>query len=146
MTRYAVPCGTIAFCLLAYWLSTQFDRVPPILLRGMQPEDFPQMVLLVIIVLSVLVMIFEKPVEHDPVGINVWTSLGLFVVFSLLSWIDLFLSLGVFAGALAWIWGERRIWGLGLVAIVSPALIFFMFDVVFRIRFPRGILTNLWYG
>lgn len=146
MTRYAVPCGTIAFCLLAYWLSTQFDRVPPILLRGMQPEDFPQMVLLVIIALSVLVMIFEKPVEHDPVGINVWTSLGLFVVFSLLSWIDLFLSLGVFAGALAWIWGERRIWGLGLVAIVSPALIFFMFDVVFRIRFPRGILTNLWYG
>ncbi len=146
MTRYAVPCGTIAFCLLAYWLSTQFDRVPPILLRGMQPEDFPQMVLLVIIALSVLVMLFEKPVEHDPVGINVWTSLGLFVVFSLLSWIDLFLSLGVFAGALAWIWGERRIWGLGLVAIVSPALIFFMFDVVFRIRFPRGILTNLWYG
>lgn len=146
MTRYAVPCGTIAFCLLAYWLSTQFDRVPPILLRGMQPEDFPQMVLLVIIALSVLVMIFEKPVEHDPVGINVWTSLGLFVVFSLLSWIDLFLSLGVFAGALAWIWGERRIWGLGLVAIISPALIFFMFDVVFRIRFPRGILTNLWYG
>ena len=38
MTRFAVPCGTIVFCMLAYWLSTQFDRVPPILLRGMQPE------------------------------------------------------------------------------------------------------------
>lgn len=146
MTRYAVPCGTIAFCLLAYWLSTQFDRVPPILLRGMQPEDFPQMVLLLITALSVLVMIFEKPVEHDPVGIKVWTSLGLFVVFGLLSQIDLFLGLGVFAGALAWAWGERRFWGLGFVAIVSPALVFLLFDMVFRIRFPRGLLTNLWYG
>ncbi|MEN8831118.1 tripartite tricarboxylate transporter TctB family protein [Pacificibacter sp.] len=146
MTRYAVPCCTIAFCLLAYWLSTQFDRVPPIFLRGMQPEDFPQMVLLLIMALSVLVMIFEKPVEQDPVGINVWTSLGLFAVFALLSHIDLFLGLGVFAGALAWVWGERRLWRLGLVAIVSPALVFFLFDMVFRIRFPRGLLTNLWYG
>lgn len=146
MTRYTVPCGTIAFCLLAYWLSTQFDRVPPILLRGMQPEDFPQMVLLIIAALSVLVMIFEKPVENEPVGINVWASLGLFAVFALLSQIDLFLGLGVFAGALAWAWGERRFWGLGLVAIVSPAMIFLLFDMVFRIRFPRGFLTNLWYG
>lgn len=146
MTRYAVPCGTIAFCVLAYWLSTQFDRVPPILLRGMQPADFPQMVLFLIIALSVLVMIFEKPIEHDPVGINVWTSMGLFVVFALLSRIDLFLGLGIFAGALAWAWGERRIWGIGLVAVISPALIFVLFDMVFRIRFPRGLLTNLWYG
>ncbi len=146
MTRFTVPCGTIIFCLIAYWLSTQFDRVPPILLRGMQPADFPQMILLLIMALSVLVMIFDKPVEHDPIGINVWTSLGLFVVFALLAQIDLFLGLGVFAGALAWSWGERRIWSLGIVGIVSPALIFFLFDLVFRIRFPRGLLTNLWYG
>ncbi|MEO1238560.1 MAG: tripartite tricarboxylate transporter TctB family protein [Pseudomonadota bacterium] len=146
MTRYAVPCGTIAFCLVAYWFSTQFDRVPPILVRGMQPADFPQMVLLLIMALSVLVMIFDRPVDHGPVGANVWTSLGLFVVFALLSRIDLFLALGVFAAALAYTWGERRLWGLGLVAVVSPAVIFLLFDTVFRIRFPRGILTNLWYG
>ncbi|MGZ2256633.1 tripartite tricarboxylate transporter TctB family protein [Roseobacter sp. A03A-229] len=146
MTRYAVPCGTIAFCLLAYWFSTQFDRVPPILLRGMQPSDFPQMVLLLIIALSVLVMIFDRPIEHDPIGLNVWTSIGLFVVFSALAQIDLFLGLGVFAGALAWLWGERRLWGIGLVSILSPGLIFLLFDSVFRIRFPRGLLTNLWYG
>ena len=146
MTRFAVPCGTIVFCLIAYWLSTQFDRVPPILLRGMQPEDFPQMILLLIMALSVLVMVFDKPIDHDPVGINVWASLGLFVVFALLAQIDLFIGLGVFAAALAWSWGERRYWGLGLVGIISPALIFFLFDMVFRIRFPRGLLTNLWYG
>ena len=71
MTRYAVPCGTIVFCMIAYWLSTQFDRVPPILLRGMQPEDFPQMVLLLIMAMSVLVMVFDKPIDQSPNGIIV---------------------------------------------------------------------------
>ncbi|WP_147114200.1 tripartite tricarboxylate transporter TctB family protein [Tateyamaria sp. syn59] len=146
MTRYAVPCGTIVFCLFAFWLSTQFDRVPPILLRGMQPADFPQMVLLLIMALSVLVMIFDKPVEHPPIGPNVWTSMGLFIVFVLLAQIDMFLGLGVFAGGLAYAWGERRAWGIGFVSLVSPALIFLLFDQAFRIRFPRGFLTNLWYG
>lgn len=146
MTRYAVPCGTIAFCLLAYWFSTQFDRVPPILLRGMQPSDFPQMILMLIIALSILVALFDRPIEHQPIGRNVWTSLGLFVVFAILAQIDLFLGLGVFAGALAWSWGERRVWGIGLVTLVSPLAIFLLFDMVFRIRFPRGLLTNLWYG
>ena len=112
----------------------------------MQPEDFPQMVLILIIALSVLVMIFDKPIEHEAVGLNVWRSIGLFVVFSLVAQIDLFLGLGVFAGGLAWLWGERRLWSIGLVAIVSPTLVFFLFDLVFRIRFPRGVLTNLWYG
>ena len=104
------------------------------------------MVLLLIMALSVLVMILDKPIDRDPVGVKVWTSLGLFAVFALLAGIDLFLGLGVFAGALAWTWGERRCWSLGIVGIVSPALIFFLFDLVFRIRFPRGLLTNLWYG
>jgi putative tricarboxylic transport membrane protein len=112
----------------------------------MQPEDFPQMVLLLIMALSVLVMIFDKPIENDPMTFNVWSSLGLFVVFALLSRIDLFLGLGVFAGALAYTWGERRLLGIGLVSVLSPTLIFLLFDQVFQIRFPRGLLTNIWYG
>ncbi|WP_299632268.1 tripartite tricarboxylate transporter TctB family protein [uncultured Roseobacter sp.] len=146
MTRYAVPCGIIVFCLLAYWLSTQFDRVPPILLRGMQPADFPQMVMLLIMALAVLVVVFDKPIAHDPIPPTVWISLGLFVVFVLAAQVDLFLGLGVFAGALAWVWGERRAWAIALVAVLSPALIFLLFDQVFSIRFPRGLLTSLWYG
>lgn len=146
MTRYAVPCGIIAFCLVAFWFSTQFDRVPPILLRGMQPSDFPQMVLLLIMALSVLVMIFDRPIEHEPMARNVWGSLGLFVVFALVAQVDLFLGLAVFAGALAWLWGERRIWAITLVSCISPFLIFLLFDQVFSIRFPKGVLTNLWYG
>ena len=158
MTRFAVPIGLIAFCALAYWQTTQFDRVPPILLRGMQPADFPQMVLLLIVVLSMLLIVqawLARGVEaeggapgadHEPMTGNVWKTMGLFLVFAALASVDLFLGLGVFAGCLAFLWGERRIVMLAVVTLVAPACVFFLFDEVFEVRFPRGLLTNLWYG
>ena len=33
-----------------------------------------------------------------------------------------------------------------LVAVITPLSIFFLFDLVLQVRFPRGILTNLYYG
>jgi hypothetical protein len=44
------------------------------------------------------------------------------------------------------LWGERRIWVAFLTATVTPGLVFLLFDYVLKIRFPRGILMNLYYG
>lgn len=44
------------------------------------------------------------------------------------------------------VWGERRLWLAGLVALITPASIFLLFDLVLKIRFPRGVFTNLYYG
>ncbi|MEJ6393910.1 tripartite tricarboxylate transporter TctB family protein [Gymnodinialimonas sp. 2305UL16-5] len=159
MSRYAVPIGLILFCGLAYWQTTQFDRVPPILLRGMQPADFPQLVLWLIVGLSVILLIqawrngpaapkAENGSEDlaQAMSPSVWKTMGLFLVFAALAPVDLFLGLGAFALCLAALWGERRIWALMLVALISPALVFLLFDQVFEVRFPRGLLTNFWYG
>lgn len=159
MSRYLVPVGLIVFCGLTYWQSTQFDRVPPILLRGMQPADFPQMVLLLIVGLCAILLFQawrggppEPTVDDGPEDIaqamspSVWKTMGLFIIFAAIAPIDLFLGLGVFALCLTAVWGERRIWALLLVSTIAPLLIFFLFDQVFEIRFPRGLLTNLWYG
>ena len=159
MTRFAVPLGLIAFCALTYWQTTQFDRVPPILLRGMQPADFPQLVLLLIVGLSVILLVqawrsgppavSTEPGSEDlasAMSPNVWKTMGIFLVFAALAPIDLFLGLGAFALCLTLVWGERRIWALALVAVIAPALVFLLFDQVFEVRFPRGLLTNLWYG
>jgi hypothetical protein len=43
-------------------------------------------------------------------------------------------------------WGERRWHAVVGIGLMMPALIFLLFDQVFEIRFPRGVLTNLWYG
>ena len=145
MTRYAVPCGIIAFCLVAFWFSTQFDRVPPILLRGMQPSDFPQLVLGLIIFLAIWLLIRDRSEAPDRLSKTVQMTMGLLIGFMLVAEIDLFLGLALFAGSLAALWGERRPWAIILVGLVAPLAVFFLFDGIFEVRFPRGLLTNLWY-
>lgn len=145
-SRWLVPVGIIVFCGIAFWFSTQFDRVPPILKRGIQPSDFPQLVLGLIVLLSV-VLIFrdrdEAPEKMTGVG---WSSIALLVGFILVAEIDIFLGLALFACALTWTWGERRWQAILMVAVVVPIVVFFLFDIVFEVRFPRGLLTNFWYG
>jgi putative tricarboxylic transport membrane protein len=146
ISRVAVPFGIIVFCVWAYWLSTQFDRVPPILKRGMQPEDFPQLVIGLIVILSVFLIFRDRSKAPERLNKQVQMTMGLLVGFLLIAEVDLFLALAIFAAALTSLWGERRIWALLLVGIVTPLAVFFLFDGVFEVRFPRGLLTNLWYG
>jgi len=127
----------------------------------MQPADFPQMVLLLIVSLSVGLLYqawhsgqqeptLDAGADADDhkraMSFNVWKTMSLFLIFAAVAPVDLFLGLGVFALCLTVLWGERRFWALALVCLVSPLAIFLLFDQVFEIRFPRGILTNLWYG
>lgn len=146
VSRWLVPLVIIAFCALAYYLTTTFDRVPPILKRGMQPADFPQLVILLIAVLAAWLAVSDREPAPAPLPPVVFLTAGLLVVFPLLALIDLFLALGALGLALSVLWGERRLWALAIVAVAVPAAVFFLFDGVFEIRFPRGILTNLWYG
>lgn len=146
LSRFGIPIGIICVSLWAFWQSTQFDRVPPILKRGMQPEDFPQLVIGLIICLAVLLIFTDH--ERPPARLTrvVQSTMALLVGFLLIAEIDLFLGLGLFGAALSALWGERRTGMLLLVGVVAPVLVFFLFDGVFEVRFPRGVLTTLWYG
>ena len=94
-----------------------------------------------------LVMMWIDPVRvKEKLQGTVWGTLLLFAVFAAITSIDFFLALAVFALALTFYWGERRPLMLATVGLVMPVAIFFLFDQVFEIRFPRGLLTNLWYG
>lgn len=143
--RVLVPACIVVFCLAAFWFTTQFERVPPILKRGIQPSDFPQLVLGLISVLAIAEIFRRKP--EIPVRLNraTWLTMGLLAGFVLVAQLDLFLALGSFAAALALLWGERRFLSLFLIGLLFPVAVFFLFDLVFEVRFPRGVLTSLWY-
>lgn len=146
LERWLIPLLIILFCVAAFWLTTTFKKMPPILKRGIQPSDFPQLLLGAIIVLT-LVMAWIDPVRvKEKLQNTVVGTLVLFAVFAGVTSIDFFLALAVFATGLTFYWGERRISILALVGVGIPVAIFFLFDQVFEIRFPRGLLTNLWYG
>jgi len=98
------------------------------------------------VVLTVL-MIFRDPVRSvDRIGGRTWVTIALLPTFAVLTMIDFFLALAICAAALAACWGERRPAVLFVLGFAVPAGVFLLFDQVFRIRFPRGLLTNLWYG
>jgi len=144
--HWVVTFVIISFCGATFWISTTFDRMPPILKRGIQPADFPQLILILMLILTVAMIwldpiIVDKRLDSKTVG-----SLVLFGVFGGLTFIDLFLALGAVAALLAMFWGERRWQAVVGIGLMMPALIFLLFDQVFEIRFPRGFLTNLWYG
>lgn len=146
IAHFVVPGGIIGFCALAYWLSTQFERVPPILKRGIQPSDFPQLVIGLIVLLAIVLMLTDRSDPPKPLSGSVWKTMALLIGFMLVAEVDIFIGLSVFAGALTVLWGERRPVMIALVAVVVPVAVFLLFDGVFEIRFPRGLLTNLWYG
>lgn len=146
LIRWLVPLGIVAFCIIVIVVTTTFERMPPILKRGIQPSDFPQIVAGLIIGLALL-SLWREPIKvSEKLGKTTWGTIVLVAIFTLVTQIDFFLALGCFAAGLAALWGERRVLFLGLVGILVPFTVFLLFDLVFDIRFPRGLLTNIWYG
>lgn len=146
LARWLVPVCIVLFCLIAIYVTTTFKKMPPILKRGIQPSDFPQLVSLLIIGLTLL-MVWRDPVRTvERITSKSWMTMLLMLVFVALIQLDLFLALGIFAAALTLLWGERRPYRIAIVGILIPALVFFLFDLVFKIRFPHGLLTSIWYG
>ena len=144
--RWLVPALIILFASGAFALTLSFDRMPPILKRGIQPSDFPQLVCLLIISLTVI-MAWRDPVKvTEPFGSKTLGTIFLIGMFAAITYVDLFLALSIFSGLLAFYWGEKRLIYLIGVTLLVPICVFFLFDMVFEIRFPRGILTSLWYG
>ena len=95
LVRWLVPAVVIAFSAAAIGISETFDRMPPILKRGIQPSDFPQLTAGLIIALTVL-MVWREPVASvSSPGRKTWLSLLLMAVFVALTLVDFFLALGV---------------------------------------------------
>ncbi len=142
---WVVPLVIVAFCGFAYWLTTEFARMPPILKRGIQPSDFPQLLIFLMVGLTALI-VWKDPVRATAKIANpTLIAMGLMAVFVLLVFLDFFFALSIFCLGLTLLWKEKDWRVLLLVGFLVPIGVFFLFDQVFEVRFPRGFLTNLWY-
>lgn len=148
---YCVPAFIFLFCGVVSYISTTFDEALPLIVgNSMQPRVFPIFLMVVIAVLNVglIVQILSKPVSRrDFEPYQTWASAVLFGVFYFLAtFVDIMIGLMVTMFALSLVWGEKRIWAAALLAIVTTAIIFFSFDLVLEVRFPRGLFTDWYYG
>ena len=143
-----VPGLIFAFCAIVVYVALQLDTAPPIVIgTAMQPRSFPIFLMALIAVLNVVLIwqiISGNPMPEVRQPPATWVSMGVFYV--LTTYVDILIALIVVIFTMCLVWGERRIWRAGLVALATPISVFLLFDLVLKIRFPRGILTNLYYG
>ena len=126
-----------------------FDKVPPILNRGIQPATFPKGLLVLIIVLTSLIyyLSFKKPWKKEKeLPKNFFLTILSFIFFIIISkTLDFFLAISVLSVFVSYNWGEKRFFYLLLVGIIFPFIVFVFFEMILGLRFPPGIITNLYY-
>ena len=126
-----------------------FDTVPPILNRGIQPATFPKGLLVLIITLTSVIyyLSLKKPWKKEKkLPKTFFLTILSFIFFILISkTLDFFLAISVLSIFVSYNWGEKRIFYLILVGIIFPFIVFVFFEMVLGLRFPPGIITNLYY-
>ncbi len=126
-----------------------FDIVPPILNRGIQPATFPKGLLVLIIFLTSIVyyLSLNKPWKiQKRLPQSFFLTLLSFIVFIVISkTLDFFLAISLLSVFVSYCWGERRIIYLILVSIIFPIIVFVFFETILGLRFPPGIITNIYY-
>ena len=126
-----------------------FDIVPPILNRGIQPATFPKALLILIIGLTSIVYFLSKKKPwkiEKKLPKTFYLTLISFLLFILISkTLDFFLAISVLSVFVSYYWGERRFFYLLLVSIIFPIIVFIFFETILGLRFPPGIITNIYY-
>jgi hypothetical protein len=139
--------AVLVFCAVAYAVTLTFDTVPDAIAQGMQPAGFPQ---LVIGTMAALVLFVawnaragstEKTVPPD--RLVYWTSLLMIATLPALLWVDFFVALTVATFAMGWLWGERRLLALAVYSVLQSVVLFIVFAMILRVRFPHGIVVDL---
>ena len=141
---------TIILVSIILLISTfTFDIVPPILNRGIQPATFPKGLLLLIIGLTLVVfyLSINKPWKIEKkLPKTFFLTLLSFILFVIVSkTLDFFLAISLLSVFVSYCWGERRLFYLILVSIIFPIIVFIFFETILGLRFPPGIITNIYY-
>ena len=144
-------CLVIILTSVALLITTfTFDIVPPILNRGIQPATFPKALLILIIVMSLLIyyLAIKNPwkVEKKLPKSFYLTILSFFIFAVISKSLDFFLAISALSIFVSYYWGEKRIFYLLLVGIIFPVIVFVFFETILGLRFPPGIITNIYYS
>ena len=144
-------CLVIILTSVALLITTfTFDIVPPILNRLIQPATFPKALLILIIVMSLLIyyLAIKNPwkIEKKLPKSFYLTILNFFIFVVISKTLDFFLAISALSIFVSYYWGEKRIFYLLLVGIIFPVIVFVFFETILGLRFPPGIITNIYYS
>ena len=149
-SSFKVTFVIIFISLILLFATFFFDTVPPILNRGIQPSTFPKGLLILIIFLTLVIYLLslKNPWKKEKKLPNTFfKTLYIFILFVIIAkTLDFFLAISVLSLLISYFWGERRIFYLLLVSIIFPFIVFIFFESILGLRFPPGIITNIYYN
>ena len=103
-----------------------------------------------LMLVGILSLQFYKtyPKEVELEKFPTWSSMLLFLIFYILVKVsgDMFVAIPVVMFLMGLTWGQKKVWISLVNAIATPLSVFLLFDYVLQVRFPRGWLTNIYYG
>jgi len=149
---YIIPLFLTLFSFAVIYLSLQLDTSPEMIVGdSMQARSFPIFLMVInLLLVGILSLQFYKtyPKEVELEKFPTWSSMLLFLIFYIIIFIsgDMFVAIPIVMFLMGLTWGQKKIWISLTNAIVTPLSIFLLFDYVLQVRFPRGWLTNIYYG
>ena len=149
---YIIPLFLTLFSFVVIYLSLQLDTSPEMIVGdSMQARSFPIFLMVInLLLVAILSLQFYKtyPKEIELEKFPTWSSMLLFLIFYIIILIsgDMFVAIPIVMFLMGLTWGQKKIWVSLTNAIVTPLSIFLLFDYVLQVRFPRGWLTNIYYG
>ena len=149
---YIIPLFLTLFSFVIIYLSLQLDTSPEMIVGdSMQARSFPIFLMVInLLLVGILSLQFYKtyPKEVELEKFPTWSSMLLFLIFYIIILIsgDMFVAIPIVMFLMGLTWGQKKVWVSLTNAIVTPLSIFLLFDYVLQVRFPRGWLTNIYYG
>jgi len=149
---YIIPLFLTSFSFVVIYLSLQLDTSPEMIVGdSMQARSFPIFLMVInLLLVAILSLQFYKtyPKEIELEKFPTWSSMLLFLIFYIIILIsgDMFVAIPIVMFLMGLTWGQKKVWISLTNAIVTPLSIFLLFDYVLQVRFPRGWLTNIYYG
>ncbi len=148
--EFKVSFIIIFISIILLFTTFTFDVVPPILNRGIQPATFPKALLIFIILMTLLTfyLSIQNPWKNEKkLPKTFFLTLLSFVIFVIISkTLDFFLAISALSIFVSYCWGEKRFFYLLLVGIIFPIIVFIFFETILGLRFPPGIITNIYYS
>ena len=146
-----VPGVITVFSFIVIYISLQLDLSPPMIVgESMQPRVFPIFLMIINLILVGLMtfQFYQSPPDSIPLEpFQTWGTIILLVVFyAMTTGVDFFVAIAVVMFLMCILWGEKRILVALYASLLTPFLIFILYDQVLQIRFPRGILLDWYYG
>ena len=106
------------------------------------------MVLIISLTLIIYYLSKKKPWKIEKkLPKTFFLTLLSFIFFVVISkTLDFFLAISILSIFVSYNWGEKRLFYLLLVSIIFPVIVFIFFETILGLRFPPGIITNIYYN